>query len=350
MNFKVLKTSAIVPGYRKDLVNQYDLCEEVIKKLSIDVIEIQPIEATIDVGFNNHDEFYYLNNLRQIMIDNFFVETKTYNLTSKEAIERWNVFGLKPMYELHPCSNNEHRFMKLSLVDNMLKVIEYNLNRKNNLYPIFELQKIYNVKNEWNLTCISFAKYSIDKIHNSYINLDTFGLKAILAQIQNFFGVNLGMQKATNPCFAKQDCLSIKYQNEIIGYIGCLNKKQLKAYKINQELYALVLNIEPLMNAVTTNELKIKPLLTTLPVLKDITYLANKNTDVEGINKEIKSLSFIADYEYISAYQQENSDIISYTIHVTINNNETLTKENIDMFINNIVNIIKKHNGEVKGF
>lgn len=350
LNFKVLKSSAIVPGYRKDLVNQYDLCEEVIKKLSIDVIEIQPIEATIDVGFNNHDEFYYLNNLRQIMIDNFFVETKTYNLTSKEAIERWNVFGLKPMYELHPCSNNEHRFMKLSLVDNMLKVIEYNLNRKNNLYPIFELQKIYNVKNEWNLTCISFARYSIDKIHNSYINLDAFGLKAILAQIQNFFGVNLGMQKATNPCFAKQDCLSIKYQNEIIGYIGCLNKKQLKAYKINQELYALVLNIEPLMNAVTTNELKIKPLLATLPVLKDITYLANKNTDVEGINKEIKSLSFIADYEYISAYQQENSDIISYTIHVTINNNETLTKENIDMFINNIVNIIKKHNGEVKGF
>ena len=40
------------------------------------------------------------------------------------------------MYELHPCSNNEHRFMKLSLFDNMLKVIEYNLNRKNNLYPI----------------------------------------------------------------------------------------------------------------------------------------------------------------------------------------------------------------------
>ena len=284
------------------------------------------------------------------MIDNFFVETKTYNLTSKEAIERWNVFGLKPMYELHPCPNNEHRFMKLSLIDNMLKVIEYNLNRKNNLYPIFELQKIYNVKNEWNLTCISFAKYSIDKVHNSYINLDTFGLKSILVQIQNFFGVNLDIQKTTNPCFAKQDCLSIKYQNEIIGYIGCLNKKQLKTYKINQELYALILNIEPLMNSATTNELKIKPLLTTLPVLKDITYLANKNTDVESINKEIKSLNFIADYEYISAYQQENSDIISYTIHITINNNETLIKENIDRFINEIVEIIKKHNGNVKGF
>lgn len=350
LGFKVLNSSAVVPGYRKDLVNQYDLCEEVIKKLSIDVIDIQPIETTVNVGFNNHDEYFYLNNIRQIMINNFFVETKTYNLTSNEAIAKWNVFDLKPMYELHPCSNNEHRFMKLSLVDNMLKVIEYNLNRKNNLYPIFELQKIYNVKNEWNLTCISTAKYDIDKIHNSYINLDTFGLKAILNQIQTFFNVDLSIQKATNPCFAKKDCLSVKYQNEIIGYIGCLNKKGLKAYKINQELYALVLNIEPLMNTTSTNKLEIEPLLTTLPVLKDITYFADQSTDIEGINDEIKSLGFVADYEYISAYQQKNSDIISYTIHLAINNNKTLTKEDIDKFINNVVEIIKKHKGDVKGF
>ena len=350
LGFKILKTSAVVPGYRKDLVNQYDLCEEVIKKLTIDAIDIQPIETTANVGFNNQDEFFYLNNIRQIMVDNFFVETKTYNLTSKEAITRWNIFNLKPMYELHPCSNNEHRFMKLSLVDNMLKVIEYNLNHKNNLYPIFELQKIYNVKNEWNLTCISASKYAIDKIHNSYINLDTFGLKALLSQIQAFFNVELSIQKAINPCFAKKDCLSIKYQNEIIGYIGCLSKKGLKAYKINQELYALVLNTEPLMNTTSASKLKIKPLLATLPVLKDITYLADQNTNVEGINDEIKSLSFVVDYEYISAYQQKNSDVISYTIHLAINNNESLTKEDIDKFINKAVEIIKKHNGDVKGF
>jgi phenylalanyl-tRNA synthetase beta chain len=88
LGFKILKTSAVVPGYRKDLVNQYDLCEEVIKKLTIDAIDIQPIETTVNVGFNNQDEFFYLNNIRQIMVDNFFVETKTYNLTSKEAITR----------------------------------------------------------------------------------------------------------------------------------------------------------------------------------------------------------------------------------------------------------------------
>jgi phenylalanyl-tRNA synthetase beta subunit len=52
------------------------------------------------------------------------------------------------MYEINPCSNNEHRFMRLSLVYNMVKVMEYNMNRKNPLLPIFELQKIYNTTNE----------------------------------------------------------------------------------------------------------------------------------------------------------------------------------------------------------
>jgi phenylalanyl-tRNA synthetase beta chain len=82
------------------------------------------------------------------MIENYLTETKTYNLVSKESIERWNVFNLKAMYEINPCSNNEHRFMRLSLIDNMIKVMEYNMNRKNSLLPIFELQKIYNQTNE----------------------------------------------------------------------------------------------------------------------------------------------------------------------------------------------------------
>ena len=350
LGFKVLANSAIVPGYRKDLTNQYDLFEEVIKKLSIDAITIQPIETTIDVSYNNKDEYYYLNNLRQIMIENFFIETKTYNLVSAESIKKWNVFNTKPIHELHPCSNNEHRFMKLSLLDNMIKVIEYNLNRKNDLYPIFELQKIYNEKNEWNLTCISSSKYIIDPINNSTINLNTFGLKSILNQIQTFFNIKLVVENATNSCFSQHDCLVVKHKDKVIGYLGCLNQKDLMKYKINQELYALVLNIPPLMVDNPHEDLKIKPLFTTLPVLKDITYLADKNTDVKKINTDIKSLNFVSNYKYISAYKQENTSVIAYTIHLVINNNETLTKDKIDKFINQIVDIIKKHKGNVKGF
>jgi len=142
----------------------------------------------------------------------------------------------------------------------------------------------------------------------------------------------------------------VKHKDKVIGYLGCLNQKDLMKYKINQELYALVLNIQPLMVDNPHEDLKIKPLFTTLPVLKDITYLADKNTDVKKINTDIKALNFVSDYKYISAYKQENTSVIAYTIHLVINNNETLTKDKIDKFINQIVDIIKKHKGNVKGF
>ena len=350
LGFKLLKSSAIVPGYRKDLVNQYDLCEEVIKKLSIDAIEIEPIKLDIDITRPQNDEFYFLTGLRKIMVENYLTETKTYNLVSKESVERWNVFNLKPMYEINPCSNNEHRFMRLSLIDNMIKVMEYNMNHKNPLLPIFELQKIYNKTNEWNLTCISPEKYCFDEIHKSNLNFDTFGLKALVNQISKFFNTNLVFNKTANKCFAQNDCLSIEYNGQIIGYVGCLNSNTLKSYKINQKLYALVLNIDILINNYSEKEFKIVPLLTALPIIKDITFLANEKTNIANINKELSSLQCIEKYQYISVYHPENSKDISYTIKLTINNNKTMTKEEIDSVVGNIVNIIRNNKGDVKGF
>lgn len=350
LGFKLLSSSVVVPGYRKDLVNQYDLCEEVIKKLSIDAIEIEPIKLEISVAKPQKDEFYFLTGLRKIMIENYLTETKTYNLVSKESIERWNVFNLKPMYEINPCSNNEHRFMRLSLIDNMVKVMEYNMNRKNPLLPIFELQKIYNQTNEWNLTCVSPERYCFDEIHRSNLNFDTFGLKALTKQISKFFNVNLVFNKTTNKCFAQKDCLSIEYSGQIIGYIGCLNSNMLKPYKITQKLYALVLNINTLINNYSEKEFKIVPLLTTLPIIKDVTFLANENTDIANINKELSSLEYIEKYQYTTIYHPENSEDVSYTVRLTFNNKKTITKEEIDTIIANIVNIIKNNKGNVKGF
>ena len=350
LGFKLLKSSAIVPGYRKDLVNQYDLCEEVIKKLSIDAIEIQPIKLDINVTQPPKDEFYFLTGLRKIMIENYLTETKTYNLVSKESIERWNVFNLKPMYEINPCSNNEHRFMRLSLIDNMIKVMEYNMNRKNSLLPIFELQKIYNQTNEWNLTCISPEKYCFDELHRSNLNFDTFGLKALIKQIASFFNASLVFSKITNKCFAQKDCLSIEYNGQIIGFVGCLNSNMLKPYKITQKLYALVLNINSLIENYSEKEFKITQLLTALPIIKDVTFLANENTDIANINKELSSLDCVEKYQYTTVYHPENSQDVSYTIRLTINNNKTMNKEEIDSVISIIVNIIKNNKGDVKGF
>ena len=91
-------------------------------------------------------------------------------------------------------------------------------------------------------------------------------------------------------------------------------------------------------------------MLTTLPIIKDVTFLANENTDIANINKELSSLEYIEKYQYTTIYHPENSEDVSYTVRLTINNKKTITKEEIDNIIANIVNIIKNNKGDVKGF
>ena len=124
----------------------------------------------------------------------------------------------------------------------------------------------------------------------------------------------------------------------------------LKPYKITQKLYTLVLNINSLIENYSEKEFKITQLLTALPIIKDVTFLANENTDIANINKELSSLDCVEKYQYTTVYHPENSQDISYTIRLTINNNKTMNKEEIDGVISMIVNIIKNNKGDVKGF
>jgi hypothetical protein len=124
----------------------------------------------------------------------------------------------------------------------------------------------------------------------------------------------------------------------------------LKPYKITQKLYALVLNLNTLIENYSEKEFKITQLLTALPVIKDVTFLANENTDIANINKQLSALDYIERYQYTTVYHPENTDDVSYTIRLTINNNKTMNKEEIDDIIANIVTIIKNNKGNVKGF
>ena len=78
--------------------------------------------------------------------------------------------------------------------------------------------------------------------------------------------------------------------------------------------------------------------------------MANENTDIANINKELSSLDCVEKYQYTTVYHPENSQDVSYTIRLTINNNKTMNREEIDGVISVIVNIIKNNKGDVKGF
>ena len=202
-----------------------------------------------------------------------------------------------------------------------------------------------------NLTCLSPYKYSLDEIHGANINYNTFGLKSILKEISKLFNANLTIEHTSNPYLTNNDSLAIKYKNELIGYIGNLKNNLLKSYKLhNQDLYVLSINLNKLIKDYNESEFNFKKISNLVPVIKDITFHANNNTNIQKINDEIDKLEFVLSYKYIKSFNI-NQDTIAYTIHILLKNSieDQMDKKQIDNCISTIINIITKNKGLVRG-
>ena len=120
--------------------------------------------------------------------------------------------------------------------------------------------------------------------------------------------------------------------------------------EINEELYVLTLNLEDLLKDKNLVQWKVKDLDQNIPVYKDITFNATKNTNIFAILNSLDNLLVIKDYSFIKAYKL-NENEIAYTIRFTVANNnyQNLTKQEIDETIKAVVDIIIANKAEIKG-
>lgn len=338
------KNFVSVPEYRTDLENKYDLYEEILKAYGINNLPAVAPSSNVLMNEEKYNEHFFIEKLRNLLINHSFTEVKTYNLTSKDKLDKFNIYGYKPMYKVNPCSNSSHEFLRLSLINEMLEVMSYNANHKNDLQPIFEIQKIYTEQNHFNLTLITPEKIWLDEINGSYVNLNTFGLKAILKQIEIIFNISLQLEKIKSEYLYDSDSLAIKCEDRIIGYVGAIKQNLLKTYKLNEQIYLLTLNFEELIHNYKSTSIKVKPILDVPHSIKDITFAATKDTKLVSINNELNKLEFVSKYQYIKAYHMQD-DKIAYSIRFYLinKNGKSLTKEEIEQYIKQITNIIENH-------
>jgi phenylalanyl-tRNA synthetase beta chain len=118
------------------------------------------------------------------------------------------------------------------------------LSYKNELLPIFELQKIYqgDKKGIKNLTLLTPEILVLDKINKSKLVYNINGLKSVIDQIVSVFNVKVSYKAGINKYFYDNESVEIIYNHEIIGYIGSIKKTLLSEYGINENVYAATIN------------------------------------------------------------------------------------------------------------
>lgn len=335
----LLKNRFNPPLWRLDVTNQEDVFEDILKIIDLNKLQPIAIEDKL-IPIEPNTEHNLKSSLKNILLNNYFSEVKTYNLTNQSNLNKFNLFKLTNPIKIQ-CNNSNREYFRTNLIDGMLKVYKYNDARKITLLPIFEIQNIFtNSIKTTNLTCLCLNEYVVDNITHSRIALNLNFFKGILDEISRLFNVNLSFNSIDIHEFYNNETLTISFKNKVIGYVGKIKKSQLKSYDLsNKDIYCLTINIDSLLKHYEPSQFKVKSFGSFQTVSKDVNIVLPKN----GINniKEklnaIKKIPDISNAEIINIFEKDNNVI--YTVRYWLVDTKQFKSNDIDLIAREIDNI-----------
>ena len=324
------------PPWRLDVENQEDMFEDILK--IIDVNKLKPIHVSDNLlPIANNQEYEIKQEIKNILLNNYFNEVKTYNLTNKNNLTKFNIFGLNNPIRII-CNNSNREYLRLNLLDGMLKVYNYNAARKLPLHPIFEIQKIFtNNSKHLNITCLALDKYVVDNITGSKLATNLNYFKSLINQIAQLLNAKLSFKNANVDQFYNNESIAIIYKDKIIGYVGKVKSNALKPYDLqNKQIYAMSLNIDDLLNDYQPQQFKVKSFGIFQRISKDINIILN-HADVHLVNKkieQIKNIPYVVDAKIINIFNKENKTV--YTIRYYLSDERQFNANDLDLITKQI--------------
>lgn len=328
----ILSRNSFKPApWRLEVSNQADLFEDILKIL--DINKLQPISISDNLlPFADNTEYNLKQELKELLVTNGLCEVKTYNLTNKSNLDKFNFFKLNNPVKIL-CNNSNREYFRLSLIDNMLKAYQYNNARKLDLLPIFEIQNIFtNDLKQKTLSIITTDKMVIDNITNSFIAINLNSYKAMFDwAAKDVFNTSLEYKLESNEYCYNNESAVIYHENQPIGYMGKIKQSLLKDYDLDKHnIYCLTLNLEPLFKQYKPLKFKIKPFGIYQRLSKDINIELEPTTShlISDKLAKINSLDDIESSKVINVFYKDNKVI--YTVRYYLVDTKQFTTADID--------------------
>ncbi|TNE33692.1 phenylalanine--tRNA ligase subunit beta [bacterium] len=361
LNFKVLEESEEVvrfevPNYRNDIEAEIDLIEEVIRIYNYNKLEPQ---FFANISFDSRELPHNLrmpklrNQMRDYLINNGYNETLTQNQIDPESAA---IFTSNPLVVANPLGK-ELSIMRPSLIPSMLRVIRRNIRLGSEDLQLFEVGKIFeNIDKENNivkgvsereniLIVLTGNKYKNNWSHkNRKVNF--YDIKGILQNIKEFFKLT-GVQIVKNSEIGfSQDTSSIVLDNTKIGTIGEIDKRVLKQYNVEQPVFALILDLSEIYK-LEEKESRYNKVSTFPSISRDLAFTLPVDLEAGKILALIESNGgkYLKSVDIFDVYRGENIEqgkkSVAYSLQF-VSNERTLTDEDIDKVITNLVNNIER--------
>jgi len=330
----------IVPSYRFDIENEYDLIEELARVVGYNYFKPTPLPVTTSANIGNNN---FLEKYSPYFIARGYHETISFSFLPKNLqnnfIQSSNIITIK-----NPISEDKSE-LRTSLIYSLIKTYKYNFSRQIHDIKIFENGNTYTNYNANSMKEVNTISGLISgKNYNSNLKVDTkdlsfFDLKGDLLSI--FPG--LKFESSSKIKTLNNSCQALIFQNKkYIGYCGEISNELYHENSIKNNVYIFELFADDITMKSSVIYKKISPFPR---VKRDLTILVDDNIAGRDIIDAIERESFkyminIKINDIFYNRKEFGEDIKSVSIEFCFQDtNGTLT----DNIVNKQINLIFNH-------
>ena len=341
--------SVEVPTFRPDLIREVDLIEEVARIYGYDKIESLS-RAGGELFTPISEEERLIRKIKSLLVGKGLFEIVSNNLVDPVKMSRISP-SRKGIKILNPL-NEELSLLTTSLSYNLLSVISWNLNRKENDLRIFELGKVYWSKDEnlpeerLQLEIALCGRKTPIFWGEKEKKVDFYDLKGILGELLCELRVEefTFLPKSSN-LFLEEISFELQSQGKVLGSLGKISDEILKLFDIEQEIFLAEIDFQTLSEIIPPPSFY--AVLPRFPrVERDISLVVEKGILSKDLEKAIQEFGgelvekvYLFDL-YRGAQVPAGKKSLAYTIWYR-SGERTLTEEEVEKVHKKIVEGLK---------
>ena len=279
----------VVPFYRKDVENKYDIAEELARVYGYNNIKSTTLRGT---HFSKSSDYLdFKNKISSLMLALGVSEAVTSPFESPEFYKKMllneDEFSKKAVKVKNPLGL-ETSLMRILAESSMLKILSNNLSYSNKNASFFEISKEY-IKNDQSSESTKETEKLVAAFYSN--NIDFFYVKGILEEFFEKLGLastivfeNLSEISYCHPGI----CASIKTKSNLnFGYAGKLHPIVCKNYGLCENVFVFKIDVEKIFRCKRTN-ITYKPLSYYPVVERDMSLVCDESITASTLENTIK--------------------------------------------------------------
>lgn len=330
-----------IPSWRKDIENDHDFVEEVIRYLSLDSIDskenvstLLSSEKIIDVKKIDVERKF-----EQTLLSYGLNQVITYSLVGIDDLNCFNQNVDEAIKLMLPMSS-EHAYYRQSLLPSLIKTAKYNFDHQQKSVAIFEIGNTYTKECEEYKLSILLGGIKNHEINQKPQIYDYYDLQNFVANLLNEYGVEYEI------CVAKNEINEInKYvhaeiivNNKVVGFIGQKHPEYIK--KIKPDIFVCEINLSLIEDEIKFVK-QYKQVSNSPVVSRDLTVIVKNDKTYQEITSIFKNIEYLTETNCISIYSPNESST-NYTFNISFScPNKTFIAEEIDALVEQIINNIR---------